>query len=49
VSCSRAVTVGKTLRHVLPMPGARIDVRRGDTLDSRATVEQCQQALDALG
>lgn len=48
VSASRSVTIGTTLQHVLPMPGARITARRGAALDGHATVDECQRALDAL-
>ncbi len=42
------MTVGRKLRHVLPVPFARVDVRRGPALDRNATRDDCQAALDAL-
>jgi lysophospholipid acyltransferase (LPLAT)-like uncharacterized protein len=49
VDPQRALSVGKTLKHLIPVPYSRIDVRRGAALDGSATVEDCQRALDALG
>ena len=48
VSSTPTVTVGTKLRHVIPVPFCRIDVRRGPALDGTATVADCQGALDAL-
>lgn len=45
---SRVLTVGERLEHVIPLPFGRIDVRRGPALDGTATVDDLQQALDAL-
>jgi hypothetical protein len=43
-----ALQLGKRLRHVVPMPGCRIEVTWGEPLAPGATPEQCQRALDAL-
>jgi lysophospholipid acyltransferase (LPLAT)-like uncharacterized protein len=48
VDSKPTVTLGKKLRHVIPVPFSRIDVRRGPALDGSATVDDCQRALDAL-
>lgn len=48
VTASRALSVGSKLRHQVPLPGSRLDVRRGAPLDSDATRDECQRALDAL-
>jgi hypothetical protein len=48
VTASRTVSVGRKLKHLVPLPFGRIEVRRGPTLDGHATVEDCQRALDAL-
>ena len=48
VTASPSVVLGKKLRHVMPVPYCRIDVRRGELLDGDATVDECQRALDAL-
>jgi lysophospholipid acyltransferase (LPLAT)-like uncharacterized protein len=48
VSASRALRIGQTLQHVLPLPFAHISACRGETLGDRATVEDCQSALDSL-
>jgi lysophospholipid acyltransferase (LPLAT)-like uncharacterized protein len=43
-----AATVGKKMKHVLPMPFARLEARRGALLDGHATAADCQRELDAL-
>lgn len=48
VTATSSITVGKKLRHVMPLPFGRIEVRRGTLLDADATVDDCQRALDAL-
>jgi lysophospholipid acyltransferase (LPLAT)-like uncharacterized protein len=48
VDARPTVVVGRKLRHVLPLPFSRIEVRRGPSLESTATVEECQRALDGL-
>ena len=48
VSSTPSMTVGRKLRHMLPVPFARVDVRRGPALDGNATRDDCQAALDAL-
>jgi len=40
--------IGKTMQHVLPMPFARLEARRGALLDGRASAADCQRELDAL-
>jgi len=49
VETDRSFSVGKTLEHVIPLPHARVDVRRGPALDGTASVADLQAALDALG
>jgi len=44
-----AVVVGRTLRHVVPLPACSIEVVWGDPLAPGATAEACQRGLDALG
>jgi hypothetical protein len=42
-------TLGHTLRHVVPLPGCRLSVVFGATLEPRdASVDDCQRALDDL-
>lgn len=48
VDAQRAVSIGKTLEHVLPLPFGRFDVRRGPALDGNASSGDLQSALDAL-
>jgi lysophospholipid acyltransferase (LPLAT)-like uncharacterized protein len=48
VEASPALSLGKTLRHVLPLPFCHLEVRRGPALDPDSSVETCQHALDAL-
>ena len=48
VTARPTVSVGRTLKHVIPLPYCRIEVRRGAPLDGTATVDECQRALDAL-
>jgi hypothetical protein len=49
VTVEPALHVGKTLRHVIPLPFSRVEVRRGPLLDgATATVDECQRAMDAL-
>lgn len=49
VDARPSLTVGPRLRHVVPLPFARVVLRRGEPLDAaRVTVEECQRALDAL-
>jgi hypothetical protein len=45
--CRPSVTVGRRLRHVLPLPFATIDVHAGPLLED-PTAEACQDALVAL-
>lgn len=47
-TADRAVSVGRELEHVIPLPRCRIEVRRGAALDGTVTVDDCQRALDAL-
>lgn len=42
------VTVGKTLKHALPLPFSTFECRRAAALDSTTSVEECQSALDTL-
>ena len=44
-----AVRVGRTQRHVIPLPGCSIELQWGEPLPPGATPEQCQRGLDALG
>jgi lysophospholipid acyltransferase (LPLAT)-like uncharacterized protein len=47
VRCSRAFVVGRTLRHLVPLPGAEITVRFGDPIPPEdVDVTSCQRALD---
>jgi lysophospholipid acyltransferase (LPLAT)-like uncharacterized protein len=48
VDARPAAVLGATLAHVIPLPYCRIDVRRGELLDGRASALDCQRALDAL-
>lgn len=48
VTARPALTIGRTLRHVVPLPYCRIHARRGAILDCGATVDDCQRALDRL-
>jgi hypothetical protein len=48
VTASPAVTLGRKLQHVIPLPKCTFNVRRAPPLPSTATVEECQQALDGL-
>ena len=43
-----AATVGKKMKHVLPMPFSRLEARRGALLDGHASAADCQRELDAL-
>lgn len=43
-----SLTLGRRLRHVVPLPFARVTLRRGAPLDASAGVDDCQRALDAL-
>ena len=43
-----AARIGKKMKHVLPMPFARLEARRGALLDAHATAADCQRELDAL-
>ncbi len=44
---SRVWRVGKKMEHLVPRRNCRIEVRRGELLDAKATAEDCQRALDA--
>jgi lysophospholipid acyltransferase (LPLAT)-like uncharacterized protein len=47
VRCDRKIVVGRTLRHVLPLPTATIEVDFGDPIaPGDVTVEACQRALE---
>jgi lysophospholipid acyltransferase (LPLAT)-like uncharacterized protein len=48
VEAKRSLSVGRALKHVIPLPFSRIDVRRGAALDGTATRDDCQRALDSL-
>lgn len=48
VTAAPALTLGKKLQHVIPLPACRLDVRRAPPLPGNATVEDCQRALDGL-
>jgi len=48
VTAKPALSVGKKLQHVIPLPYCRIDVRRGVPLSGHSSVDDCQRALDAL-
>jgi lysophospholipid acyltransferase (LPLAT)-like uncharacterized protein len=47
VDARPALSLGRTLRHVVPLPFARVTLRRTAPL-AGATVDDCQRALDAL-
>ncbi|MGZ3441287.1 MAG: hypothetical protein ACXVDD_17325 [Polyangia bacterium] len=47
VDAHPALALGRTLRHVVPLPFARVTLRRTPPL-ADATVDDCQRALDAL-
>ncbi|MGZ3429836.1 MAG: hypothetical protein ACXVCV_24465, partial [Polyangia bacterium] len=47
VDAHPALALGRTLRHVVPLPFARVTLRRTAPL-ADATVDDCQRALDAL-
>jgi hypothetical protein len=47
VDAQPALALGRRLRHVVPLPFARVTLRRGAPL-ADATVDDCQRALDAL-
>ncbi len=42
------LVIGRTMRHVVPMPGCLIELSHGPPLDAGATLAQCTQALHAL-
>ncbi|HEY8088416.1 MAG TPA: hypothetical protein VIF09_11240 [Polyangiaceae bacterium] len=44
----RRLVIGRTLRHVVPLPGCTVDVVWGDALAPGTSPEECQWALDAL-
>lgn len=47
VRCDRALVVGRTLRHVVPLPGSTIDIAFGDPIPpERVDQAACQAALD---
>ena len=49
VAARPSLTLGRTLRHVVPLPFARVVLARGEPIAAAdATVEDCQRALDAL-
>ncbi|MGH7280376.1 MAG: hypothetical protein ACRELY_02545 [Polyangiaceae bacterium] len=48
VAARGVARIGKTMQHVLPMPFAHLEVRRGALLDGHATASDCQRELDAL-
>lgn len=48
VTATRALAVGRTMKHVVPLPWCRLEVRRREPLEPDATVDDCQRALDAL-
>lgn len=48
VRSTPAIAFGKKLKHLLPVPFSRVDVRRGEPLDGTTTLEDCQKALDVL-
>ena len=49
VDARPSLTLGRRLRHVVPLPWARVTLRRGEPLAAAdATVEDCQRALDRL-
>ncbi len=47
VRASRALVVGRVLRHVVPLPRSSIEIRWTEPLPPGAGVEPCQGALDA--
>jgi hypothetical protein len=44
----RGLVLGRTLRHVVPLPGCTVDVLWGDALAPGTSPADCQSALDAL-
>jgi lysophospholipid acyltransferase (LPLAT)-like uncharacterized protein len=49
VAAQPSLTLGRTLRHVVPLPFARVTLRCAAPIAAAdATVEDCQRAIDAL-
>ena len=48
VAAHPSLTLGRTLRHVVPLPFARVTLCCGAPLDAGATVDECQRAIDRL-
>jgi hypothetical protein len=46
VAAHPSLTLGRTLRHVVPLPFARVTLCCGAPLDAGATVDECQRAID---
>jgi lysophospholipid acyltransferase (LPLAT)-like uncharacterized protein len=49
IAASASLSLGRSLRHLVPAPFATLELRRAAPLEARhATLEDCQRALDSL-